>query len=521
MQQKQPLLSRDEIGLIYAAGVLFWLPLYMADGYVRLIDAKTIFFYLLTVAAAGACLVHALAMRRACPAHSTLSKPDISLPALAGLCAVYLLNLLNAADPTLAFFGKNGRHNGTLMVLTCAACWCIIRYTVHGRQTLTLFHIMLAGTCAAGVLGCLNYFLIDPLNAYYLLDFDAARIFLSTIGNDNFFGALMAMGAALAAQLFLCAKKKSAQLVYGAATALLATALIPANSDAAWLGFCAALALIVCVQNLYWRQLARLCFAGAGFCAAAFLFGFGVRNLPVRDELDAISALIIHPLVSGALLLALLVLGLFLHRSIDSCTRVMRILVAAALVLALLLVLAANFTSLSLGPLHHLLRFGMTWGSGRGYVWGRLLSVYHDAFTPLQMLIGMGGDAVNALLNPRYTQDIIAINGLPYDSAHNIYVQQLLCGGALGLMCWLVFFGKRLYAGLRRTSPAAFALAAYCVQAFFSIDMPAVLAAAFVLAALTDPAPEQPAGPAPRRAGVCVGALGLFLFGAALTPSLL
>lgn len=521
MPQQQQLLSRGEIGVVYATGIFLCLPLYMADGFVRLIDGKTVFFYLITAVAAAACLIHALGRRRARSVPGALPKPDVSCLALAGLCAVYLLNLLLAADPSAAFWGLDGRHNGTLMLLACAACWCILRYTVRGRQTLTLFRLLLAGACAAGLLGWLNYFLIDPLNVYYILDHDKARIFLSTIGNVNFFGALMAMGAALASGLCLRAQTQKAAARYGAATAVLAVSLVPANSDAAWLGFFAAMAVLVCGRGLRWEQCARLFWAGAGFFALALLFGLGARSLPVRDELDALSALFSRPAVAGAGALACLALGMLLRKDARPCTRIVRGCTAALLALLAALLLLANLTPVPLGALEGILRFSQSWGSGRGYVWGRLLYVYRDELTPLQMLIGAGGDSVNALINPHYTEYILAINGLTYDSAHNVYVQQLLCGGVLGLACWLLFLGARLLAGLRHASPAALALVAYCVQAFFSIDMPAVLATAFALAALTEPAPEQPGEPAPRRAVALAGSMGLFLFCAALTPSLL
>lgn len=569
---KKLLLTPAEAGFLYAASVLLWLPLYLYDGFVRLIDAKAIFFYVLTILGALLWFLCAFTQGRV----PLLVSPgavrlDAALLALGGLCAVYVLNLLVAPDRSVALWGLEGRRNGSMMLLMCAVGYCVVSSCVPEGQVLLLLRLALTGLCAVGLLGCLNYFLIDPLDVYYILDHDTARIFLSTVGNDNFFGALTAMGAALAAGLCLRAGDGRRALLHGAQTVLLAVSLIPANSDAAWLGFFAAIAVLVCQSGLCWNRLARLLLAGAGFFAAALPFGFGARTLPIRDELGSLSALLTHPAVACAGLLVLLALWVSLRARRAECARVTRRLAAVTLLSVLALMIAANgATRLPLGPLGNLLRFDLTWGGGRGYVWGRLLYVYGDELSTLQKLIGAGGDCVDALLNPHYTDYIIAMNGQTFDSAHNVYVQQLLCGGVLGAGCWLLFWGARLRAGLRRQSPVVPALLAYGVQAFFSIDMPAVLPLAFVLAALAAPpagsgsspdAPEisphsegeadagsaiepsaelssreaagtdtgaangsltkNPEPNAPRRCVLLVGLPCLFLLGAALTPILL
>lgn len=521
MEQQKPILTTGEAGMIYAAGILAWLPLYLADGYVHLIDYKTLFFYVISALSVLLCLAALLTGRQRAAKPSRTARRYAPLAVLGGLCAVYLLNLIPAADRSIALWGLEGRHNGTMMMLMCAVCYCILSHTVRRAQAAVLLRVFLATACAVGLLGWLNYFLIDPLNVYYILDHDTARIFLSTIGNVNFFGALMAMGAALAAGLCLRAQTQREIVVYGAATVVLAVSLIPANSDAAWLGFFAALAVLACGRGLRWEHLARLFCAGAGFFALACMFGFIARALPVRDELNSLSAILSHPIITAIGFLVLLALGILLRGCRRRCTHVLRVCAAALLALFLVLLLLANRTSIPLGPLENILRFSQRWGSGRGYIWGRLLYVYHDELTPLQMLIGAGGDSVNALLNPHYTAYIIAINGQAYDSAHNVYIHHLLCGGALGMGLWIAFWGMRIWAGLRVRNPVAAALAAYCVQAFFSIDMPAVLPAAFALAALAAPEPDLPDAPAPRRTVVLAGALILFLLGAALSPLLL
>ena len=70
-------------------------------------------------------------------------------------------------------------------------------------------------------------------------------------------------------------------------------------------------------------------------------------------------------------------------------------------------------------------------GSNRGFAWKRLWTVWKDDLTPLQMLFGLGGDAANARLNidDYSVKYMMLLNGDVFDSAHNEYLQHLICGG--------------------------------------------------------------------------------------------
>ena len=147
---------------------------------------------------------------------------------------------------------------------------------------------------------------------------------------------------------------------------------------------------------------------------------------------------------------------------------------------------AANFTSILPESLAASLRFDDQWGSNRGFAWKRLWTVYKDDLTPLQMVFGLGGDAANARLNidDYSVKYMTLLNGDVFDSAHNEYLQHLLCGGAVGLAAWLAFLAGHIRRGLRTAPGLALAVFGYAVQAFFSISMPGVLPLVFVLAAL-------------------------------------
>ena len=52
--------------------------------------------------------------------------------------------------------------------------------------------IVISATLVAG-LGWLNYWNIDPFNVYFSMPAEDAHMFLSTIGNINFFGGFLCL----------------------------------------------------------------------------------------------------------------------------------------------------------------------------------------------------------------------------------------------------------------------------------------------------------------------------------------
>ena len=77
-----------------------------------------------------------------------------------------------------------------------------------------------------------------------------------------------------------------------------------------------------------------------------------------------------------------------------------------------------------------------------------------------------------------FPEEAHMIAGETYDKAHNEYIQILICQGALGLACYLVFLAGALIKPIPKSfkNPLAMAVlaafAGYCVQAFFNISLP-------------------------------------------------
>ena len=296
----------------------------------------------------------------------------------------------------------------------------------------------------ACLVGWVNFFGGDPLDVYYSLPAEDAHQFLSTMGNINFFGALLCLASPAALWRAAAAESRRAQIFSFFMAIFLTAGLCHRQQRRAVAGLAAAVLALLCRRSLRAPGAARV----FGALAACFIVwgavGALARLVPVRCPLRGVSGFVCAlPVSAAGFAVCCALAALFFCKEL-SPRRTGLALAGVACALAAAGVLLANFTDLSLGPLANLFQFDQRWGSNRGYVWGRLLYLFAHELTPLQKLIGVGPDGVNALINPHYTIYIVALNGSTFDSAHNEFLQQLLCAGALGALCWAAFWLSRI-----------------------------------------------------------------------------
>lgn len=479
IQKEHPAnLAADALALALAAG----LPLYFPNGYVGLVGDK--FSYLLVCLPVGAAALLLGFVRGGRLARRLRFDPACLW--LLGLCACYALAWHFAEDRYTALWGLTGRKNGLVLYLVCTAVFLIVRTFGSKGLLAVLAQVLAAVGCVVTALCWLNFWMFDPLDAYYVFQPETGELFLGTIGNINFTGALLCLCLPLAAGGWLYSERPRA--INFACALLLASGLIPVGSDAAWLGCTAALAVAVCSRRATSRTLARLLLLLTGLGGCAFLTWLLLHFLPARSALRTVSAVLCGPAALLWAALGLLAVRWLARRPSVSVYRGARIATALAVVMAALLILAANLLPecpAVLAPLH----FDERWAANRGYAWRKLWTIYAEDTTLLQKLVGLGADAVNARLNPdiESTRYMVLLNGEAFDSAHNEFLQHLVCGGALGFICWCGFWAAALCRGAKTGPALVGALLGYMIQSIFSISMPGVFPLVFVLAAAGGP----------------------------------
>lgn len=469
----------------YACAVVFILPLYSENGLIQLVSAKWHMFFFSTCTAVAAVVFLSLYHRfyQKQKFHQFVFRPSRVSVTLVFMLLTYTVSTLFSRTPSRSFWGLDSRMNGWLLFAVCTVCYFLICTLVSSRQISLICNAMLIGAWLSCIVAWLNLFCIDPLGYYSYIPQDQRHQFISTVGNINFFGALLCLSAPYA--LYQALFSSSRRLWHQASAVFLVSSFLVANSDGPWLALACGACVIVLNKKMRTAQAKRL-FTIGFFCFAVWLFaGILIRIAPIYAPMRTISSVLCHPASACAGMLLCAGLWYLFEKTKLSARLFFRTAFAAGVVIALLLLAICNLGKVSLGPLNGLLQFGPQWGSNRGYVWGILANLYYNTFSFREQLFGIGPDLVSELLNPAYTAQIAALNGTTFDSSHNEFLQMLICCGLSGLIFWLLFIASHIKHSLYNTPYLTASLTAYCVQSFFSIHFMGVFPIFFVLCALT------------------------------------
>ena len=129
-------------------------------------------------------------------------------------------------------------------------------------------------------------------------------------------------------------------------------------------------------------------------------------------------------------------------------------------------------------PSYNQLIFNDDWGTHRGHNWRIAMTNYIKNFNVFKKLFGYGPDTYLIITERSFYQDMIEKYGEIYDSAHNEYLNYLLCEGILGLVSYLGTFISALWISFKDAKKNPLVLAAfmavlsYMVQAVVNIAIP-------------------------------------------------
>lgn len=482
---------------IIVAGVF---PLFFNDQFFDINRAKLALFEYSAGIGAAACLVlflmeHAVRkdFRQVCLPRVTLADVGITLFALCALCST-----LYSTHPQQALTGEGGRRSGLLFIGALYLMYLVLSRALRMRPLL-LYVYLAAGTVVA-ILGVLNFYMVDPLGFYQNMKDSQTIIFISTIGNINFFGIYLCMVLCVAAALFLNVEKLWAMVLAGACAFACFYGTIASRSDGAILGVGLLFVLLLISSMRDTRSFLRvtvllglymaslLCVHVVGICTNWYGYAFqgGLCERIVKSTLPAYGMV-------AAMILCLV--AWVLHKSgRDLPTHALRrgiwgVLGALAVIILGLVVYCtwANPT-LELGAFTQFLRFDNAWGTYRGFVWTRSLQAYAQ-LDPLRKLIGTGPDTMRYVLEP-FRDPVIeaAANGV-FENSHNEYLQYLVTLGFVGFAGYLLFMaGAIKNAFVQRRSFAGLALllmlCVYAPLALVNVNQPVSVVQCFLAASL-------------------------------------
>ena len=138
-------------------------------------------------------------------------------------------------------------------------------------------------------------------------------------------------------------------------------------------------------------------------------------------------------------------------------------------------------------PSAYQLNLDDNWGTHRGHNWRIAFTNFTQNFSLFQRLFGYGPDTYLVVSERTFYEEMVQKYGEVYDSAHNEYINYLICEGMVGLIAYLGIIVSSVKLGLKNMKNNIYVLAcvmtviAYAVQAVVNIAIPITTPVFFVI----------------------------------------
>ena len=413
-----------------------------------------------------------------------------------------------------AFFGHQGRYQGL-------ECWLVYFFAYIAITRTFRFKVMyldfaiIAG-CFACMWGTVDFFYVDPFRFFVNVSSSQQNMFASSIGNLNTYTNYTIMIFALAGGLLLIEKNPIKTLFYGIAAIISCTGSLYGLADNTVLGFFGffLFAPFFAIKNR--RNLLRYLVLIDILLFSLYLFSVGLilphnawQGSFAQDLLNknVIFRYLFIPMTIIVSLLALLLYRIYPNYGSDISNdlnpydsilpkKVMNIytcIVILGFALIVFVLLDVNVFKVnvnfwrSIFPSSNQLVFNDDWGTHRGHNWRIAFTNFTQNFSWFQRLFGFGPDTYQIVSRRTFQEEMVSRYGEVYDSAHNEYINYLICEGLIGLITYLGVVITSIKTGIKNIKNKQYIIApilaviAYAIQAVVNIAIPITTPIFFIL----------------------------------------
>lgn len=407
--------------------------------------------------------------------------------AVVGLLLISLISGFFSECFPHTFFGVIHRYNGLFIIILYSVMYFIMtRFLEHCFKE--IFLLLAISSFCAYLLGALNCFGIDPLGAFNAVSCEQKGVFISTIGNRNFFSTFVCISLPVFLVMFCKLKSRIYVAIYAVVAAFGCFALYCSNTDSGFLGVFLAFAVLslFSIENLSCFRRYMICVfmmvcCGMIFChISRLVWGPGAIYSHILRRLNDHFILIF--IATFIFTLIMLTFVRPFSKIIENNIKRIRfaIFFGYIFLIAVLIFLFVYYSFISNDScqdgFRKYFRFSESWGSNRGVAWISLIFAMFK-FNFFQIFFGFGPDTVSFIFSKYYSEQIQSGQLPKFDSAHNEYLQYLVTDGVLGLLMYIFLVGTVLYYGFKMACRSEAALACvlsalcYCVQGIFNISM--------------------------------------------------
>lgn len=391
-----------------------------------------------------------------------------------------------------SFWGNEGRYTGLFLILLYTAGFFIITRCLKFKQWY-LDAFLAAGIIVCG-LGILHFFKIDPIGFKRQLGYEDYKIFASTIGNINTYTSYVSLLVGASTLLFCVERNKLRKFWYMFAMLFSIFALIAGISDNAYLALMALLGFLPLYLFNNIKGLKNYIIILAIISTEFLVIDYIQQNLAAHvmeinglfnvvagfDKLPTIVAF----LWAMSIVITILEYWLSKHRTtVDSNIGrwIWLIILFLAVSFILYLLYDANIAGNGdkYSSIKNYIIFNDDWGTHRGYIWRIAMDIF-NRFPLIHKLFGYGPDTFGIITVNSYYDEMVALYGEKFDSAHNEYIQYLITIGIVGLSAYmgLIFTSLIRMVHKVKSNPiimaVPMAIICYSAQAFVNISVPIV-----------------------------------------------
>lgn len=458
-------------------------PFYAKDGYHKIGDAK--FAAYRNVMMTGCSIL--LAVTVLYFIFWMREHKKLCLSATDGCVLAYLvitgISVISGGFYRDALWGYNGWNMGLLSQISFVLLYLFLsRFGRYYRQILS---VLCAAACIVYIIGILHRLLIDPIGFYDGLTGSQKAQFLSTLGQNTWYGSFLAVTLPVGVGTFLYTDRKIWKILGGIFMICGFCTLVTQNSDSAYFGLTGALLVFFMVSADDRGMMCRL----MGILTLLFASGkvmYCLMQIHPNPELQAdfITRLMWTSPVTWVLFIICLFATILLYMmgcgegSVKYPTALMLrlryivpVAVAAVTVVAVLMIVLQTRGALPeavSGGLAQISYFNWNdaWGNGRGRIWRFSAKMFSEADI-VHILFGVGPDCFHSYVATHYSEEQVLLWGnKQLTNAHNEWLNMLINGGIIGTIAYLGIYMSavyRFYCGRRQNILLA-GIASACVS---------------------------------------------------------
>lgn len=380
-------------------------------------------------------------------------------------------------------WGYKGWNMGLLSQISFVLLYLFLsRFGKYYRIILTVLY---AAACIVYIIGILHRLLIDPIGFYDGLTDNQKAQFLSTLGQNTWYGSFLAVTLPVGIGTFLCTDSKMWRIPGGIFMTCGFCTLVTQNSDSAYFGLAGALLVFFMVSAEERGMMCRFMGTLTLLCASGKVMYYLIQKHPNPElQPDLVTKLMWTSPVTWILCIVCLSATALLYMMgrgekfgrypTALMLRLRRIVPVTAIVMiaavAIMIVLQTQGVLLEAisGGLAQISYFNWNdaWGNGRGRIWRFSAKMFFEA-NIVHKLLGVGPDGFHSYVAARYSEEQALLWGnKQLTNAHNEWLNMLINVGIIGTIAYLGIYVTAVYRFYRRRKENVLlaGIAAACVS---------------------------------------------------------